>query len=94
MFFLFLHKDIRCWYSLEAPQALLMSTNNICFEVLLNEYQQNMFSWRNKKNISTFRFKDAPCLTPFIMASRICALSPVEYVPYDHSDVTSRRLTI
>ena len=30
--FLFLHKNIICEYSLEAPsEALLMSTNNICF---------------------------------------------------------------
>ena len=38
--FLFLHKNIRCGYSLEAPQ---LGTSN--------EYPQHMFSWRNKKNI-------------------------------------------
>ena len=32
LFFLFLHKNICCGYSLEAPgEALLMSTHNICF---------------------------------------------------------------
>ena len=32
IFFLLLHKDICCGYSLEAPlKALLMSTHNICF---------------------------------------------------------------
>ena len=36
IFFLFLHKNMHCRYSLEAP---------------LLEYPQRMFSWRNKKNI-------------------------------------------
>ena len=30
MFFSFLHGNILCWYSLEAPR-FLMSTHNICF---------------------------------------------------------------
>ena len=38
--FLFLHKNICCGYSLEAPR---WGTSN--------EYRQHMFSWRNKKNI-------------------------------------------
>ena len=40
VFFLFLHKNIFCGYSLEAPHR---GTSN--------EYPQHMFSWRNKKNI-------------------------------------------
>ena len=39
-FFLFLHKNIRCGYSLEAPRRGAS-----------NEYPQRLFSWRNKKNI-------------------------------------------
>ena len=38
IFFLLLHKNIRCWYSLEAPHRGAS-----------NEYPQYMFSWRNKK---------------------------------------------
>ena len=37
---LFLHKNIRCGYSLEMPHW-----------DTFNEYPQQMFSWRNKKNI-------------------------------------------
>ena len=40
MYFLFLHEKIFCGYSLEVP----------C-RGAFNEYQQHMFSWRNKKNI-------------------------------------------
>ena len=40
IFFLFLHKNICCGYSLEAPRRGAS-----------NEYPQHMFSWRNKKNI-------------------------------------------
>ena len=40
IFFLFLHENIYCGYSLEAPH---WGTSN--------EYQQHMFLWRNKKNI-------------------------------------------
>ena len=39
--FLFLHENICCGYSLEVPQR---GTSN--------EYPQQMFSWRNKKNIN------------------------------------------
>ena len=38
--FLFLHENICCGYSLEAPRWGAS-----------NEYPQHMFSWRNKKNI-------------------------------------------
>ena len=38
--FSFLHKNICCGYSLEAPQ-----------QGASNEYPQHMFSWRNRKNI-------------------------------------------
>ena len=44
--FLYLHKNICCGYSLEAPHR---GTSN--------EYPQHMFSWRNKKNITTFCLK-------------------------------------
>ena len=40
IFFLFLHENIRCRYSLEVPRRGAS-----------NEYPQNMFLWRNKKNI-------------------------------------------
>ena len=40
IFFLFLHENICCGYSLEAPRRGAS-----------NEYPQHMFSWRNKKNI-------------------------------------------
>ena len=43
IFFLFLHKNRFCGYSLELPRW----GNS-------NEYPQHMFSWRNKKNINTF----------------------------------------
>ena len=39
------------WYSLEAP-----------LRGASNEYPQHMFSWRNKKDISSFRMKEAPYL--------------------------------
>ena len=42
----FVHKNIYCGYSLEAPHWGAS-----------NEYPQYMFSWRNKKTISTFRLK-------------------------------------
>ena len=40
IFFLFLHKNICCGYSLEAH-----------WRGASNEYPQHMFSWRNKKNV-------------------------------------------
>ena len=45
-FFLFIHKNIRCGYSLEAP----------C-RGASNEYPQHMFLWRKKKNINIFRLE-------------------------------------
>ena len=48
MFFLFLHENICCGYSLEAPR-----------QGASNEYPQYMFLWRNKKNINTFGMKKA-----------------------------------
>ena len=51
MFFLFLHENICCGYSLEVPQ---WGTSN--------EYPQHMFLWRNKKNINTFGLKKGPKL--------------------------------
>ena len=49
--FLFLHENICCGYSLEAP-----------LRGASYEYPQHMFSWRNKKNINTFQLKKAPYL--------------------------------
>ena len=51
IFFLFLHEDICCGYSLEAP-----------WQGASNEYPQHMFSWRNKKDISIFWMKKVPYL--------------------------------
>ena len=45
-FFLFLHENIYCGYSLEAPQRGAS-----------NEYPQHMFSCTNKKNINIFQLK-------------------------------------
>ena len=46
IFFLFPHKNICCGYSLEASQRGAS-----------NEHPKQMFSWRNKKTVSTFRLK-------------------------------------
>ena len=51
IFFLFLHENICCGYSLEAPRRGAS-----------NDHPQHMFSWRNKKDISIFRTKKAPYL--------------------------------
>ena len=51
IFFLFLHENIRCGYSLEAPRWGASS-----------EYPQHMFSWRNMEDISIFQMKKAPYL--------------------------------
>ena len=51
IFFLFLHENICCGYSLEAP-----------YRGASNEYPQHMFLWRNKKDISIFRMKKTPYL--------------------------------
>ena len=55
IFFLFLCENIHCGYSLKVPQ---WGTSN--------EYLQLMFSWRNKKNISTFGMKKVPSKAVFI----------------------------
>ena len=44
IFILFLHENIFCGYSLEAP---CQGTS---------DYTQHIFSWRNKKNVGTFLF--------------------------------------
>ena len=51
LFFLFLHENICCGYSLEATR---WGTSN--------EYPRHTFSWRNQKDISIFRMKKAPYL--------------------------------
>ena len=51
IFFLFLHENICCGYSLEVPPRGAS-----------NEYPQHMFLWRNKKNISIFQMKKEPYL--------------------------------
>ena len=62
--FLFLDKNIRCGYSLEAPQRGAS-----------NEYPQHMISSRNKKNIDTFWVKKAPyqdlCKCPKISYTKV-----------------------
>ena len=67
---LFLHKNIRCGYSLEAPGfVFLFLHKNICCGYSLeahnqgasNEYPQHNFLWRNKKTINTFGLKKASC---------------------------------
>ena len=65
IFFLFLLKNIYCGYSSEAPRWGAS-----------NEYPQRMFSWRNKKDISIFRMKNAPylllCLTIKLYSLLMC----------------------
>ena len=51
IFFLFLHKNICCGYSLEVPHRSAS-----------NEYPQHMFLCKNKKNICIFWMKKAPYL--------------------------------
>ena len=51
IFFSFLDENICCGYSLEAPRRGAS-----------NEYPQHMFLSRNKKDISIFQMKKAPCL--------------------------------
>ena len=68
MFFLFLHENICCGYSLEAPQRGAS-----------NDYPQHMFSWRNKKDISIFRMKKAPYL---LLCNIICAMRKCVFGAY------------
>ena len=51
IFFLLLHENLCCGYSLEAPHGGAS-----------NEYPQHMFLWRNKKTITPFGLKKAPYL--------------------------------
>ena len=60
IFFLFLNENIRCGYSLEAPRRGAS-----------NEYPQNMFSLRNKKNIGIFQLKKAPYLLLWFIAQSL-----------------------
>ena len=53
--FLILDENICCGYSLEAPH-----------QGASNEYQQHMFSLRNKKDISSFQMKKVPYLLLYI----------------------------
>ena len=66
IFFLFLHKNTCCWYSLEVPPRGAS-----------NEYPQNMFLWRNKKDISIFWMKKVPnlLLCGCILDSQGCKFS-------------------
>ena len=47
-FFLFLHKNIHCGYSSEAPRWGAS-----------DEYPQYMFMWRNKKNMTIFSWQNS-----------------------------------
>ena len=70
MFFLFLHENICCGYSLEVPMFFLFLHENICCGYSLevprrgtsNEYPQHIFSWRNKKNTNVFWLEKASLL--------------------------------
>ena len=77
-FFLFIHKNIRCGYSLEAP----------C-RGASNEYPQHMFLWRKKKNINIFRLEKKAfylelcqilCKVPYLELYIICAVLLFSYV--------------
>ena len=57
------------WYSLEAPRRGAS-----------NEYPQHMFSWRNKKNISTFGLKKS------VLTSAMTA-ADVKLLPVLHCSV-------
>ena len=61
IFFLLVHKNIYCGYSLEVPQSHKNIYCGYSLEVPLwgtsYEYPQYMFLWRSKKNINTFLLK-------------------------------------
>ena len=61
---LFFHENIRCGYSLEVPHGGAS-----------NEYPQHNFSWRNKKNINSFRLKNVSYLEIWSIILTICILS-------------------
>ena len=56
LFFLFLHENIYCGYSLELP-----------YWCASNEYPKYMFLWRNKKDIYTFCLKEDGALSGAII---------------------------
>ena len=58
IFFLFLHENIRCRYSLEVPH---WGTSNEC--------PQHMFSWRNKNNIIYFGLKKKHLIKNYVVLS-------------------------
>ena len=78
IFFLFLHENICCGYSLEVPHR---GTSN--------EYPQHMFSWRNKKNINTFGIKKES-YQDLWMFLKYCWMSGQQCRPW--SDVMFRRI--
>ena len=67
---LFLHENICCGYSLEAPQ-----------QGASNEYPQHMFLWRNKKNINTFGLKKAPELVLCVQILHMGKVSSGSLIP-------------
>ena len=71
VFFLFLHKNICCGYSSEVPQRGAS-----------DEYPQDMFSWRSKKNIKkNFSWKKHPIWSYVYWQMRFVLLQIyVEYV--------------
>ena len=71
IFFLFLHENIFCGYSLETPR-----------QGASNEYPQHMFSWRNKKTIKpdTHSYLDLCIL--FHQMLQNPAIKTTLYVPY------------
>ena len=65
IFFLFLHKNICCGYSLEVPNRGIS-----------NEYPQHMFMWRNKKISTIFGLKKVPHLElgPYLLTIAVIDL--------------------
>ena len=58
--FLFLHENVCCGYSLEAPRRGAS-----------NEYPQHMFPWRNKKNIMCI----PPLICSYVEVPQVCTLA-------------------
>ena len=76
-FFLFLHKNICCGYSLEAPR-----------QGASNEYPQHMFSWRNGENYLRIITKYSSLTSPLVLcyiymyvSMNIHANSVLWYIP-------------
>ena len=72
--FLFLHRNICCGYSLEAPH---LGTSNKCL--------QFMFSWRNRKNINTFWRAKMPYLELYGKCPKISNTKVSDKVIYANS---------